>query len=142
MKEVAKNDGKKDSAVFGHGKGPRDKKHKMERFLEVCLLVLLYDEAGYGYGLIEGLEGFGFSREELNVSTLYRTLRKMEKEHLVSSFWEEGGPGPRRRVYEITSEGKGNLDQWMNILEGRKKRIEKLINKYDEKTGFRKEEGE
>ncbi|MDD4632086.1 MAG: PadR family transcriptional regulator [Proteiniphilum sp.] len=106
----------------------------MERFLEVCLLLLLYDEAGYGYGLIEQLEYFGFTQEELNVSTLYRTLRKMEKEGLVSSLWEEGGQGPRRRVYEITEDGKKNLKQWIKILEIRKTRIEKLILKYEDKT--------
>ncbi len=108
--------------------------HKMERFLEVCLLLLLYDEVGYGYGLIEQLEYFGFSQDELNVSTLYRTLRKMEKEKLVSSFWEEGGPGPKRRVYEITENGRNNLDRWINILETRKLRIQRLIDKYEDKT--------
>lgn len=110
------------------------KSHKMERFLEVCLLLLLYDEVGYGYGLIEQLEYFGFSQDELNVSTLYRTLRKMEQEGLVSSLWEEGGQGPRRRVYEITESGKRNLGQWIKILEIRKARIEKLILKYEDKT--------
>jgi len=120
----------KDQDLFCNGKS-----HKMERFLEVCLLLLLYDEVGYGYGLIEQLEDFGFSQEELNVSTLYRTLRKMEKENLVSSFWEEGGPGPRRRVYEITDRGKENLDQWVRILEIRKARIEKLIGRYNVKIG-------
>ena len=124
---------KKDSAVFCSGNGQKGKSHKMERFLEVCLLVLLYDEVGYGYGLIEELEYFGFSREELNVSTLYRTLRKMEKENLVTSLWEEGGPGPRRRVYKITKDGKVHLDQWITVLESRKKRIEKVIKKYDDK---------
>lgn len=110
------------------------KSHKMERFLEVCLLLLLYDEGGYGYGLIEKLKYFGFSQDELNVSTLYRTLRKMEKENLVSSLWEEGGQGPRRRVYEITESGRKNLDEWIKILEIRKARIEKLIMKYEDKT--------
>ncbi len=118
----------------GHDLFCTSKHHMMERFLEVCLLLLLYDETGYGYGLIEKLVHFGFSQEELNVSTLYRTLRKMEKEGLVSSLWEEGGQGPRRRVYEITEAGKKNLDQWAGILTIRKARIEKLLLKYEEKT--------
>ena len=110
------------------------KPHHMERFLEVCLLLLLYDEIGYGYGLIEQLASFGFSEAGLNMSTLYRTLRKMEKEGLVTSQWEEGGQGPKRRVYEITKDGKNELDQWIGILKIRKSRIEVLINQYDEKT--------
>ncbi|MDD2301477.1 MAG: helix-turn-helix transcriptional regulator [Eubacteriales bacterium] len=110
------------------------KPHHMERFLEVCLLLLLYDEIGYGYGLIEQLASFGFSEAGLNMSTLYRTLRKMENEGLVTSQWEEGGQGPKRRVYEITKDGKNELDQWIGILKIRKSRIEVLINQYDEKT--------
>lgn len=112
----------------------KDKSHKMNRFLEVCLLLLLRDSVGYGYALMDQLEDFGFSKEAINVSTLYRTLRKMEKESFVSSFWQEGGPGPRRRVYEITESGKKNLDQWIKILEIRKNRIEALISRYKEKT--------
>jgi PadR family transcriptional regulator, regulatory protein PadR len=112
-----------------------DKSHHMERFLEVCLLLLLYDEIGYGYGLIEQLVEFGFSPEDLNVSTLYRTLRKMEGEGLVTSMWEESDQGPKRRVYEITREGKENLHQWIGVLKKRKRRIENLIGQYDKKIG-------
>ncbi len=109
------------------------KPHHMERFLEVCLLLLLYDEIGYGYGLIEQLASFGFSEAGLNMSTLYRTLRKMENEGLVTSQWEEGGQGPKRRVYEITAKGKSELDEWIKILRVRKSRIESLISMYGEK---------
>ncbi len=107
------------------------KHHKMERFLEVCLLLLLYDEAGYGYGLVEQLAFFGFTKGELNVSTLYRTLRKMEKEEWVTSFWEEGGRGPKRRVYKITGHGKQELAQWITILKAKRARIGKLIGRYE-----------
>jgi len=105
----------------------------MERFFKVCLLFLLYDEIGYGYGLVEQLEYFGFTQNDLNISTLYRTLRTMEKENLVSSFWEEGTSGPRRRVYEITNYGRKDLEQWINILKIRNSMIEKLIQKYEDK---------
>lgn len=118
----------KEGAIFCSGKP-----HHMERFLEVCLLLLLYDEIGYGYGLIEQLSFFGFSEKDLNVSTLYRTLRKMEKEGLVTSSWEEGVQGPKRRVYEITDDGRNELEQWIRILKMRKSRIETLVSRYDEK---------
>jgi len=106
----------------------------MEHFLEICLLLLLHDELGYGYGLIEQLKQFGFSESDLNVSTLYRTLRKMEHENLVTSGWEEGEQGPRRRVYKITLTGRDALGQWIQILKSRKSRIETLLNKYDLRT--------
>jgi PadR family transcriptional regulator, regulatory protein PadR len=112
------------------------KNHKMERFLEICLLLLLYDEVGYGYGLIEKLTFFGFSEEELNVSTLYKTLRKMEQEKSVTSLWEEGSAGPRRRVYKITSAGKEELDRWIQILKVRRTGIDQVIATY-EKLDFK-----
>jgi len=80
--------------------------------MEVCLLLLLFDKTGHGYGLIEQLTYFGFSEEQINVSTLYRTLRKMEKEGSVISDWEEGGQGPKKRVYNITDTGKKELENW------------------------------
>lgn len=107
------------------------KTNQMERFMEVSLLVLLLEKAGYGYGLIEELAHFGFDPDQLNVSTLYRSLRKMEQEDLVRSKWEAGGQGPRRRVYEITAKGEEELVQWVAILKMRKAGIEQLISRYD-----------
>jgi PadR family transcriptional regulator PadR len=107
----------------------------MERFMEVCLLLLLYEEAGHGYGFIEQLSYFGFSEEQLNVGTLYRTLRKMEKEGSVISVWEEGGQGPKKRVYKITDNGKRELGNWIQFLKDRKARIDKLIKKYESSIG-------
>jgi len=68
------------------------------------------------------------------MSTLYRTLRKMEDEGFVTSHWKKGGLGPKRRVYEITETGKIELDQSIRILKVRKTRIEKLIGRYGEKV--------
>lgn len=100
--------------------------------MEICLLLLLYKETGHGYGLIEQLSYFGFSEEQINVSTLYRTLRKMEKAGSVVSVWEEGGQGPKRRIYRITDGGKKDLKNWVQVLKTRKARIEMVIEKYDE----------
>jgi PadR family transcriptional regulator PadR len=116
------------------------KHHKIEGFLEVCLLLLLRDEEGYGYGLIEQLVYFGFKEDELNLSTLYRMLRKMEKDAWVSSYWEDGGPGPKRRVYLITENGKRELNHGIMTLRARKARITKVIERYEELNSSKKKE--
>ncbi|HKL56938.1 MAG TPA: PadR family transcriptional regulator [Sphaerochaeta sp.] len=103
----------------------------MERFLEICLLLLLFEKEGYGYGLIEQLGQFGFKAEELNIGSLYRSLRKLEEQNLVSSLWEDASTGPKRRVYTITERGKEELHNWIPILKQRKSRIEHLIDMYD-----------
>lgn len=109
-----------------------NKGYGMDRFMEVCLFLLLREGEMHGYGLAEQLQAFGFSPEDLNVSTLYRTLRKMEREGFVISDWQEGQQGPKKRVYNITAEGEKNLEEWIQILRYRKARIEKVLAIYGE----------
>jgi DNA-binding PadR family transcriptional regulator len=104
--------------------------------MEVCLLVLLYDEKSekecHGYSLAEKLKDFGFTDEELNISTLYRTLRQMEQNGWVLSHWESGGQGPQRRVYSITAQGRDALDEWAKVLQRRRDRIGRLLDAYSQ----------
>ena len=102
-----------------------------DRFLEACLLQLLSQGTGHGYVLMEQLQQFGISTDALNISTLYRTLRHMEKEGCLESEWEEGGPGPKRRIYLISEKGKKELEIRIRIMKARKSGIDRLINAYD-----------
>jgi DNA-binding PadR family transcriptional regulator len=102
-----------------------------DRFLEACLLQLLSQETGHGYVLMEQLQQFGISTDALNISTLYRTLRHMEKEGCLESEWEEGGPGPKRRIYLISEKGKKELEIRIRMMKARKSGIDRLINAYD-----------
>jgi poly-beta-hydroxybutyrate-responsive repressor len=73
-------------------------------------LVLLREEGSHGYELMERLEEFGF--EEVDAGTLYRTLRRMEKEGLCESEWETSESGPARRTYSVTDAGEEYLAAW------------------------------
>ena len=85
------------------------------------ILVVLREEYTHGYELMERLEEFGF--EEINPGTLYRTLRRMEKEGLCESEWETYKCGPARRMYSVTNAGEETLTAW---AEGCKKYQEVL----------------
>ena len=102
-----------------------------DRFLEACLLQLLSQGTGHGYVLMEQLQQFGISTDALNISTLYRTLRHMEKEGCLESEWEEGGPGPKRRIYLISEKGQKELEIRIRMMKARKSGIDRLINAYD-----------
>jgi PadR family transcriptional regulator, regulatory protein PadR len=73
-------------------------------------LVLLREEGSHGYELMERLEQFGF--EEVSAGTLYRTLRRMEKDGLCESEWEASESGPARRTYSVTDAGEEHLAAW------------------------------
>ena len=104
-------------------------KHKpMQRFMETCLLVLLAEQTNHGYGLTEQLKSFGF--DDINVSTLYRIMRRMDERSWVSSAWEKGDKGPARRVYSITEDGLSALKEWISVFEKRRSSIDTLLSKY------------
>ena len=43
--------------------------------------------------------------------TVYPALRRLEREGLLQSRWEDApGPGPRRRVYRLTRDGHALAD--------------------------------
>lgn len=65
--------------------------------LLACLLVLR--TPGYGYGLLERLEGAGL---EVDANTLYPMLRRLEKQGLLTAEWDTDGARPRK--YYATSE--------------------------------------
>jgi len=74
-------------------------------------LVLLREEGSHGHELMGRLEEFGFE-DVVSAGTLYRTLRRMEKEGLCESAWETSGSGPPRRTYSITDVGEEYLAVW------------------------------
>jgi PadR family transcriptional regulator, regulatory protein PadR len=85
-------------------------------WLTPVTLVLLREESSYGYELMESLEEeFGF--EQISAGTLYRSLRRTEKEGLSKSEWETSEGGAARRMYSITEEGESYLAAWAQACE-------------------------
>ena len=113
--------------------GGRGRGHGRRRmlFLQSCLLVLLHREPGYGYSLMDGLSEFGFQSEQMDISIIYRALRDMQANDLVSDSWDDNSLGPQRRVYTITPQGEEALAGWIESLRQRRKEIEALEAAYD-----------
>lgn len=78
-------------------------------WLRFSLLVLLAAGDAHGYDLLERVEQLGHRR--VDPGGLYRSLRAMEQEQLVTSWWEPSQAGPARRTYAVTDEGR----DWMRI---------------------------
>ena len=94
--------------------------HKIEvrpkNWLTPVALVILRAESSYGYEIMERLEEeFGF--EQISAGSLYRTLRRTEKEGLCKSEWETSEGGPARRMYSITEDGESYLAAWARACE-------------------------
>jgi poly-beta-hydroxybutyrate-responsive repressor len=94
----------------------------------VLLAVSLH--RAHGYVIEEYLRGLGFL--SLEMSTLYRMLRQLEKDGLLSSGWEPGPSGPARRVYALTEAGRAWLDAWAGALVGYRELIDRFFGLYTE----------
>ena len=78
----------------------------IERSIQAELLLLLGQRASHGYELIQRLNEADFKSGEADAATVYRNLRRMDKDGLIKSHWEVGESGPGRRLYELTLQGK------------------------------------
>jgi poly-beta-hydroxybutyrate-responsive repressor len=103
---------------------------RVERFSEPALLLLLLERPTHGYELLEQLPTLtGESR--VDMGNLYRVLRALEEDGLVTSRWEAGEPGPAKRTYELTAEGKRLLEEWADALRRSRERIDKFLDRYE-----------
>ncbi|MFX3623021.1 MAG: poly-beta-hydroxybutyrate-responsive repressor [Ectobacillus sp.] len=79
-----------------------------KNFLVPFLLLCLKDWSLHGYKLIQMLVDIGFS--SIDQGNVYRTLRKLEKENLISSTWDTSEGGPAKRIYSLTEYGEKYLE--------------------------------
>ncbi|MGH7425598.1 MAG: helix-turn-helix transcriptional regulator [Candidatus Methylomirabilales bacterium] len=108
-------------------------------FLRPCVLLLLKEGATYGYDLLEQLREFGFHRGDPGF--LYRTLRSMQTEGLVRSWWQVSDLGPPRRTYEPTEEGEEWLHAWAGALRESLRQLTRFSKRYSDASQVRRAPG-
>jgi PadR family transcriptional regulator, regulatory protein PadR len=104
---------------------------RVERFVEPSLLLLLKERPLHGYELLERLPGLGVEGR-VDIGNLYRLLRALEEEGLVSSEWSAELPGPAKRTYQLTPEGRRVLDTWAEALRRAQRTIASFLDRYEE----------
>jgi PadR family transcriptional regulator PadR len=109
-----------------HGRGGR-----IERFQVAALLLLLRERPAHGYDLLERLPSV-LGEERIDVGNLYRVLRSLEEQGLVSSEWDEAVPGPAKRTYQLTEAGHEALERWAASLAETRARIDRFLTRHEE----------
>jgi len=104
---------------------------RVERFVEPSLLLLLRERPLHGYELLERLPELGLEGR-IDIGNLYRLLRALEEEGLVSSKWSDELPGPAKRTYELTDDGRRVLDTWAEALRRARTTIGTFLDRYEE----------
>jgi len=90
--------------------------------IEPLLLFIIADLPMHGYQIAKELERRSRGYFKLRGSTLYSALRRLEREGLVLSTWQQVAHKQWRRCYEITEKGRQILSQelieWQRFYRG------------------------
>ncbi len=105
-----------------------------KNFMTPWVLLVVKQWNLHGYLILQQLNQMGFT--EVDHATLYRELRRLEKEGYVSSEWETGNSGPARRVYSITDAGEQMLQGWTDVVSGYQKMITGFFDLYSQVFGL------
>jgi PadR family transcriptional regulator PadR len=68
----------------------------------------------YAYEIAKLLEERHGKPLPMKLGALYPVLHSLESQGLVSSYHQPSEAGPRRRYFQITTEGRTALEQWTN----------------------------
>lgn len=97
-------------------------KEMIKGYIESIILSLLKNSDLYGYEISKRIRNISKENFEIKEGTLYVVLKRLEKNKLVYSYWndEESGGG-RRRYYKITDNGisyfNKKKEEWMFFKE-------------------------
>ncbi|WHY95436.1 PadR family transcriptional regulator [Peribacillus simplex] len=81
-------------------------KEVLKGHIDTLILSLLHKRDMYGYELAKIVREKSDNQFELKEGTLYLSLKRLEKNEWIESYWgDEQGPGGRRKYYKITSIG-------------------------------------
>lgn len=98
------------------------------RWVEPFVLLLVAQGPTYGYKLIGELDELNVAPEGIDPGMVYRTLRSMDADGLVTTAWGLEGDQPRRE-YQLTEEGACALGDWIDVMSERKRLIEHFLER-------------
>ncbi|HET8845592.1 MAG TPA: PadR family transcriptional regulator [Ktedonobacteraceae bacterium] len=94
---------------------------------DTIILGLLTNGDKYGYEITKLVAERSDHLYELKEATMYSSLKRMEKDGYITSYWGNETQGGRRRYYHITSSGRelhqSNKQNW----DYAKKILDKLL---------------
>jgi DNA-binding PadR family transcriptional regulator len=78
-------------------------------WVQLLILRILYETQIHGYALIEKINSYQSGRRPIQPGSLYTILRRMEKDGLLESTWDDKNSRLNRRVYKLTESGENRL---------------------------------
>jgi PadR family transcriptional regulator PadR len=82
-------------------------KEVLKGHIDTLILSLLHKKDNYGYEIAKTVREKSEQQFEMKEGTLYLSLKRLEKNKLIESYWgDEQGVGGRRKYYKLTPLGE------------------------------------
>lgn len=102
-------------------------KEMLKGTIDILILCILKEEDNYGYEISKTIKTKTKGDFEIQEATLYLSLKRLEKQKAIASYWGNESNGGRRKYYKITDTGiqlmKQSIKDWKETV----KIVEKFI---------------
>lgn len=96
-------------------------------FTDAIILNVLLEGDSYGYKVSQSIIERTNNAMDIKNSTIYLAFKRMEKEGLITSYWNDNPDVARRRYYKITAQGKKYLKDKKADWNKNKSILDKLL---------------
>lgn len=101
--------------------------------IDTIILSIIEKEDTYGYEIAKSVREKSKNRFDLKEGTLYLSLKRLEKNGWLESYWSnEQGAGGRRKYYRLTSLGEEEIERKRKEWEFVKYTIDSFLERGDE----------
>ena len=94
---------------------------------DTIILKLLLDGDKYGYEITKLVHTHSRGEYELKEATMYSSLKRLEGDGCITSYWGDETQGGRRKYYQITKKGKQLYSENKSNCEYAKRILDHLL---------------
>lgn len=102
----------------------------IDKMLVPTLLFFLAKKQAHGYELAQKINEAHFCEVKADRATIYRNLRYMEENGLITSKWKIGLTGPAKRCYELSPSGREALTHYVRLISNKVENMQIFLRKY------------
>lgn len=104
-------------------------RQKRGRHAPAFILLMIAKEPTHGLGILNLMDEH-VPNHRMDTAIVYRTLKDLEKEGYIVSQWADSDSGPKKKIYELTPNGRELLSEFKADIEKSINNLEKFLTIY------------
>lgn len=97
--------------------------------IDTIILRVLTEGDNYGYEIIKAISKISEGKYELKEPSLYSSLKRLETQKQITSYWGDESQGGRRKYYQITPLGREAYKQALVAWKVARELIDQLLER-------------